>query len=186
VRAAFLVLALVLAACSGGHGGASATTHPLDPFATGAPFASGAAATAGSSSESAPSSSAAAPNAAALAVGQCFNTTAFVPGSEIDVSTAQIVDCAGPHQHEVYAVVVEPDPPGASYPGDEPMDELASDQCLAAFTPYTGVDYQASSYDIANARPDRASWSRGDRNVICALHDADFGELTGSAKAPSS
>ena len=73
------------------------------------------------------------------------------------------------------------------YPGDAALAAFADDRCLAAFTPYTGLDYRASHFDIANARPDETTWNSGERHVICALHDADFGELVGSARAaPSS
>ena len=123
-----------------------------------------------------------APSAPAIDVGQCFDTDSFAPGSAIDLSSARVVDCAGPHQQEVYAITVQPGDAGAPYPGDDVLTAFADDSCLAAFTPYTGLDYRASHYDIANARPDRAAWDGGERRVICALHDADFAELVGSAK----
>ena len=93
------------------------------------------------------------------------------------------MDCGGPHQQEVYAITEQPTGLGAPYPGDGVLAAFADDSCLAAFTGYTGLDYRSSRYDIANARPDQPAWDRGERRVICALHDADFAELTGSARA---
>ena len=116
-----------------------------------------------------------------------FDTDQFTPGSAIDLASARVVDCNGPHQHEVFAVEVDLSRPGTRYPGDAALAAFADDRCLAAFTPYTGLDYRASHFDIANARPDETTWNSGERHVICALHDADFGELVGSARAaPSS
>jgi hypothetical protein len=116
-------------------------------------------------------------------VGQCFDTAQFTPGSALDLSSVRVIDCNEPHQHEVYAVATDPSGPAASYPGDDEFAAFADDECLAAFTPYTGLDYLSSRYDIANARPDANAWKRGERNVICALHDADFSELVGSVRA---
>jgi hypothetical protein len=169
MRSGVVVLALMLVACSGSHDQSAPTTQPIDPFATHGP----------STSQSPPLASA----PPAVEVGQCFDTDHFVAGTAIDLSSARVVDCAGPHQHEAYAIVDQPADPGAPYPGDDVLAAFADDRCLAAFTPYTGVDYRSSQYDIANARPDQAGWDRGERRVICALHDADFAELTGSAKA---
>jgi hypothetical protein len=166
VRTGVILSALMLAACSGSHD-QSAPTQPLDPFATRGP----------STSQALP------PAPPPADVGQCFDTDHFVPGTAIDLPSARVVDCDGPHQQEVYAIVDQPSDPGAPYPGDDVLAAFADDRCLAAFTPYTGVDYRASHYDIANARPDQAAWDRGERRVICALHDVDFAELTGSAKA---
>ena len=85
----------------------------------------------------------------------------------------------------MYAIAAQPAGPAAPYPGDDGLAAFADDSCLGAFTGYTGLDYRSSHYDIANPRPDKAAWDRGERRVICALHDADFAELTGSAKAGS-
>jgi hypothetical protein len=165
------VVVVALTACSSSNDSTTTTTKPLDPFAT-----SGA-----SSASSSAAPLALAPSA--LAVGQCFDTDQFIPGAAIDLTTARVVDCSEPHQHEVYAVKLQTAAPGTPYPGDAALAAFADDQCLADFTAYTGVDYRASSYDIANARPDAASWDRGERHVICALHDADFGQLVGSTRA---
>jgi len=165
-RARVILLALVLAACSGSQRQSSTTTQPLDPFAT-----------TGTSAPQAP------PTAPAIDVGQCFDTDQFVAGAAIDLSSARVVDCGGPHQQEAYAIVTQTGDPAAAYPGADSLAAFADDQCLAAFSGYTGLDYRTSHYDIANARPDEAAWDRGERRVVCALHDVDFAELTGSAKA---
>lgn|GEM_PF-2168216 len=176
VRAALALASCVLltaAACSDDHPAAPATPGP---FASTAPAHAAATGTGGA--RPAPSLT-----PAALHPGECFDADTYSAAAGLDLSTARLVDCAAPHQHEVYAVFVNPSDPGAPYPGDDQLAAFAEDHCLAAFTPYTGLDYRTSSYDIADARPDREAWYHGERHVVCALHDADFGLLTGSAAA---
>ncbi len=170
--ASVVVCAVACVACTGGHSrGATTTTRPLDPF--------------GSAGGGTTTSSAGAPQLtpSALAVGQCFDTDTFRTDAPLDLAGAHVVDCAGPHQHEVYAVEVEPSGPDAPYPGDVAIAAFADDRCLADFAGYTGVDFLASHFDIANARPDEKSWAGGERHVVCALHDQDFAPLVGSARA---
>ena len=171
VRTGVIVLALMLAACSGSHDQSATTTQPLDPFATTGPVdipsrrVPAPARRSMSDSASTPTISRRAPRSICR---QCVSSTA-----------------PDPHQHEVYAIVDQSADPGAPYPGDDVLAAFADDRCLAAFTPYTGIDYRTSHYDIANARPDKAAWDRGERRVICALHDVDFAELNGLGEGPS-
>ncbi len=127
----------MLAACSGSHDQSATTTQPIDPFATKGPS----------------TSQVPVPAPPIVDVGQCFDTDHFAAGTAIDLSSVRVVDCAGPHQHEVYAIVDQSADPGAPYPGDDVLAAFADDRCLAAFTPYTGIDYRASHYDIAKRAP---------------------------------
>jgi hypothetical protein len=120
---------------------------------------------------------------ATLGVGDCFNTTGFSPGTSIDRGAIFVVPCVDPHQHEVYAVEGGADAGNLSFPGDKTMSAFADDRCLAAFAPAIGVDYRKSSLDFATITPDATSWTKGDRAVICAVHDGNFAELTGSVRS---
>ena len=140
-----------------------ATASTFDPFAT-----------------LASSSGPEAPVVAALAVGDCFDADNFVPGASIDLHGARVVDCAQPHQHEVYAVVRDPDPPDAPFPGDAAMTSFADDRCLSAFEAASGVAYTESNLDFAPVAIDETAWRNGDRSIICAAHDTNFEEITGS------
>lgn len=153
---------LAVAACSDSEP-PRATASTFDPFATLA-----------SSGATAPTT------VAALAVGDCFDADNFVPGALIDLHGVRVVDCAQPHQHEVYAVVVDPDPPESPFPGDAAMASFANDQCLAAFEPAIGVPYSESNLDFAPVAVDETAWRGGERNIICAAHDTNFEETTGS------
>jgi len=152
---------LAVAACSDSKP-PQATASTFDPFAT-----------------LASSSGVEPPIVAALAVGECFDADNFVPGASIDLHGAHVVNCAQPHQHEVYAVVLDPDPPGAPFPGDTAMASFANDQCLAAFEPAIGVAYTESNLDFAPVALDEEAWRNGARTIICAAHDTNFEEITG-------
>jgi hypothetical protein len=173
-RPVTLLVALALvgfAGCSGGGkksaSETTATTMP-NPFAT-----------PGASSASADSSG---QPRGGLEIGQCFDADSFRAGAPIDPAQTRLMPCAGPHQHEVYDVGVYPAAPRAPYPGDATIGSYTDDRCIAAFVVFVGIEYQTSTLDFATVHPDGASWGRGDRQVACVLHDADFLLLTGSMK----
>lgn len=162
-----LAAVLALGACSDSRPPSGARSSAFNPFATDA-----------SSGATRPP-----PPPATLAVGDCFNTDQFAPGRSIDPQGLHLVACSDPHQHEVYAIEGNSDTAGAPFPGDLAMEAFADDACLADFEPALGVGYRQSSLDFATVKPDATSWKAGDRAVICAAHDADFAELTGSRLA---
>jgi hypothetical protein len=164
---AILATLLPFSACSDSKPPAGAGSSAFNPFATDA-----------SSGATRP-----APPPATLAVGDCFDTDQFAPGRSIDPHGLHLVACADPHQHQVYAIEGDADPTGAPFPGDLAMEAFADDACLADFESALGVSYRTSSMDFATIKPDATSWKAGDRAVICAVHDADFAELTGSRVA---
>ena len=167
VPALALATILILTACSDSKSPGGTESSAFNPFATDA--SSGV--------------TELAPPPATLAVGDCFNTDQFAPGVSIDRHGVHLVACTDPHQHEVYAIEGNSDPTGGPFPGDVAMRAFADDVCLADFEPALGVGYRESSLDFATITPDEASWKAGARAVICAVHDADFAELTGSRLA---
>ena len=74
----------------------------------------------------------------------------------IDLATLPVVPCGEPHDKEVYHLFELPEPAGGAYP--------------------------SSALEIFPIPPSEASWSGGDREVVCALYDARRQELTGSAR----
>jgi len=169
------------AACTGGGRGMtdalrSSASSPPDPFAT--PGGAGAAAST-SASESSTSRTTGRPRGS-LVVGECFDSSTFSAGVPIDPATITLRLCAGPHQHEVYVVLDYPGQRGAPYPGDATLAAYANDRCIGAFTDYVGTPYQQSTLDYSTVEPTASTWSTGDRQVACVLHDADFIALTGS------
>ena len=156
-----------LASCSDSDAPDTSTASRFDPFAT--------------ASASTPPDPTTSPTD--LSLGDCFDVDNFAPGASIDRHAVREVPCDGPHQHEVYALALDPDPQGAPYPGDVAMASLAEDRCLERFEPAIGTDYLDAPLDFAAITPDADSWRMGDRSIVCAVHSTDFVELTGSVRA---
>ncbi|MFV0451272.1 MAG: septum formation family protein [Propioniciclava sp.] len=112
-------------------------------------------------------------------VGQCtdLDTPRTDEGTEVDdIAT---VDCAGPHKWEAYA---ETTLEGDTYPGEEEAWQQADSFCREQFTPFVGISYEESSFDLISLYPIEHSWNlAGDRLVTC-LVGSDAGDLTGSLK----
>lgn len=106
-----------------------------------------------------------------LELGDCFNETTEV------VSDVPTVDCATPHDYEVYAAF-EIDL--TEFPGDDEVFRLADEGCLAPFATYVGVPFESSSLDYSYYVPTADGWNNyDDREVTCILFDP-AGEMTGS------
>ena len=103
-------------------------------------------------------------------VGECFD------------DSGDVIDCADPHDNEVYAIFVHEGGAADPYPGDEEMASFAEDGCIAQFEDYVGTDHDSSRYQGHFARPSAETWESGDREVVCFLYDGDFAKLTGSAQ----
>ena len=115
-----------------------------------------------------------------MQLGDCFDNTRSLASDEAgQVSSLPGVPCSEPHDNEVYAIF---DVSYDSFPGDEPMAELAFEQCLSRFQDFVGLEYESSVLDITALYPSQASWAQNDREVVCAIYDMNGQKLTGSAK----
>ena len=112
-------------------------------------------------------------NAFELETGQCLNE----PESE-EVLNVEIVDCSEPHDLEVYQTADLPDQ--AFDPAI--IDSTSFEICLEAFDGFVGTPYADSELDIYYLIPSEASWSDGDREVVCAVYDLSGEQLTGTAE----
>lgn len=119
-------------------------------------------------------------DAFAMRLGDCFDNTISLASDEGgEVSTLPGVPCSEPHDNEVYAIF---DVDYEAFPGDEPMAELAFNQCLAHFRAFVGLEYDSSVLDITALYPSATSWAQDDREVICAVYDMNGAKRTGSAR----
>ena len=109
-----------------------------------------------------------------LEVGTCFDDLDSDGG---EISNVPIVDCADPHDNEVYHLF---DMPGGDFPGSSAVEEQAIDGCLAAFEPYVGKGYDTSTLGLMWLNPTPHSWNEGDREIVCLLYDFNLVKLTGS------
>lgn len=110
--------------------------------------------------------------------GDCFDDEAA--GGQL--SQVDVLPCARPHDNEVFAIVEDPAPPDAPFPGSEAVRDAAETRCEEPFAPYVGIAYAQSRYSIFPIVPSQATWERGDRQIICALYDHEAGKLTGSVR----
>ncbi|MDJ0925949.1 MAG: septum formation family protein [Acidimicrobiia bacterium] len=108
-----------------------------------------------------------------IAVGDCFNDP-----TELIVFELDLMDCAEPHDNEVYANLQVQE---TLFPGDEVLSTFAYDACLDPFEAYVAESYTDSRLDYAFFTPTAESWANGDRAVTCFLYAADLSKLSGSA-----
>jgi hypothetical protein len=109
-----------------------------------------------------------------LQVGDCVTE---IPAIEDGVVSATVVDCATPHQAEVYLL--------APLAVDTAVDRVAGDKCASGFVDYTGDAFNDSPYTVSyliDSRQDRTANNPTPSTAICFLEDAHGGPLTTSAR----
>ncbi|HEY7023423.1 MAG TPA: septum formation family protein [Candidatus Limnocylindrales bacterium] len=116
----------------------------------------------------------------ALKVGDCFNYTNTTDVEGNSVESHAIVDCAEPHEEEVFSVFDYPNASG--FPGYEQIGSVQQMQCESDFQTYVGVGWEESGYVISYDSPDEQTWAGGDHAIHCLLADGNGGKLTGSAR----
>lgn len=113
-------------------------------------------------------------NWTALQVGDCL---AAPPSTDPAVVTVDVVDCAVPHQAEVYL--------RANIPVDTALSDNANGQCAAGLTQYTGSSAAGGGYTVTyliDSDQDRTSNNPLPSTLLCLLQSAQGQPLTGSAK----
>jgi hypothetical protein len=107
-----------------------------------------------------------------MKAGDCFNDP-----DEETVTNLVLIDCAQPHDNEVYAEVQMDE---TTYPGSAAIQDFAVDACLGAFEPYVGQSPEESQLDYFFMNPSEEGWGEGDHSVLCVLYSPDLEQLTGS------
>ena len=113
-------------------------------------------------------------------VGDCYDDrTVGTPPT-----TSQIVlllDCALPHQNQVYATLDYP--PDPTFPGTGVLEAYAKAHCVASFQAFVGKPFETSIYGLGYELPTADSWGNGIRHVLgCLLVDPAGGRLAGTAQ----
>lgn len=107
--------------------------------------------------------------------GDCFDDTFFTAGELTEVPG---VPCDQPHDNEVYATF---DVTGDVFPGDDQLDQLADQGCLARFEAAIGRPYEESTLVFTKLTPSERSWAElSDREVVCVAYHMELEKLTGS------
>jgi hypothetical protein len=113
---------------------------------------------------------------APVSVGDCV---AEVTDNEFDLKA---VDCGAAHRGEVFAISDHPAARGESFPGNQAIDDYASQTCRTAFAGYVGTDFNSSALDYSYWVPNGDSWATGDRQFVCVVSNPDNSPLAGSVK----
>jgi hypothetical protein len=108
-----------------------------------------------------------------LDVGTCFDD----PENIEEVRAVPVVDCSESHDNEVIA---NRDIFGNGYPGQDEVEDLASEVCYDSFAAYVGIAYEKSIYEIGSLFPTEGTWAFGDREVICFAYDIELQKISGS------
>lgn len=117
----------------------------------------------------------------ALRVGDCFNSKAEVPETEVVmVGTVDLVPCAESHDWEAFHGFELED---GRWPGDAEVARLAEGGCVEAFSGFTGQAYEESTLEVYFFLPVAESWAEGDREVLCNVGTGTptTGSLEGSS-----
>jgi hypothetical protein len=111
-----------------------------------------------------------------MSVGQCFDDQ-----EAEEISSVPTVDCAEPHDNEVFALI---DYTATDvYPGQDAMTDLGTELCIDEFESYVGLSYPESDLAVFPITPTESSWNdQNDREIICALYALDLSKLTGSMR----
>jgi hypothetical protein len=112
-------------------------------------------------------------------VGDCFSSDRMV-----SIDTISTIPCILPHDFEVFAVLREPSPPGAPYPGIEALHEQLRSRCKPLYADYVGVpfgDEAPTTFDTFI--PEESFWRLDIRTEFCALQDWRDRQMMGSRRA---
>jgi hypothetical protein len=115
-------------------------------------------------------------------VGDCFDRRQLPPeaaGAGGQTEIVLLLDCALPHQNEVFALVDHPGS-GEPFPGEEALEAFAQRECPASFEGFVGRAYEVSDLEIGFHFPTEANWSAGSRTIGCYVYDLDGDKLVGS------
>lgn len=115
-------------------------------------------------------------------VGDCFDRRqlpAEQAGAGGQTEIVLLLDCALPHQNEVFALVDYPSS-GEPFPGEEALEAFAQRECPASFEGFVGRPYEVSELEIGFHFPTESNWSAGSRVIGCYVYDLDGDKLIGS------
>jgi hypothetical protein len=121
-----------------------------------------------------------------LRSGQCFNEVSWIDEvQERRINITAAIDCAQPHDKEVYFEAEFPAPNGAPFPGDVKMGEWSTEVCYDAFSDFVGEEYELSKYGIDYLQPTKDTFEHPvgrHRRVTCFLYDTGGEQLTSTAR----
>ena len=106
-----------------------------------------------------------------LEVGDCLGEAT----GEGEIESLEAGPCSEPHAKEIFAALTVPD---GDYPGQDALDAEV-EGCIEEFTEFVGMPFEESVLEINYMTPTEESWSQGDRELLCTVHDPEA-ETTGT------
>jgi hypothetical protein len=108
-----------------------------------------------------------------LIVGDCFVPADGLASYELNSNSAvDLASCDDSHNGVFFGRgMLDSAVAGAAFPGDQEIGRLTSDRCAELFEDTYGVS--ADGFNYRYWRPNEQSWELGDRNILCAVLDAD-------------
>ena len=94
----------------------------------------------------------------------------------------QVVDCTQRHDREVAALINDPAPSGAPYPGVNALVAEGRQSCPAQVRAYTGGSFDPTQYSPRFYYPRQTNWDSGERTIVCVLSSLG-GPRTGSVQS---
>jgi hypothetical protein len=113
-----------------------------------------------------------------LAVGDCYDP--IEDRDDEALLAARMLDCAGLHRAEVFAISDLAGGPTSAFPTAE-LHMLAESLCDKAYADYVGVAIEVSRYGYVWYGPTEDQWRAGNREIMCVI-DNGGRPMVGSAK----
>jgi len=111
-----------------------------------------------------------------IAVGDCLDDRDV----EAEVTRVSVVDCAEPHDSEVFAGA---ETAADEFPGAEALEAELSALCRGeAFREFIGMPFAHSEFVTMGYHPTAESWERGDRGLLCTVLAEHGQKLTGTLR----
>ena len=111
-------------------------------------------------------------------VGDCFSLD-----RNFSIDRIAVIPCELPHDIEVFAVLSDPSPAGAPFPGLDGLRETLLPRCIALYPAYVGVPFDRNApAQISPFMPEDSYWVLDIRTEFCGLSKPGGGQLVGSLR----
>lgn len=114
--------------------------------------------------------------------GSCFNQYSTLGETGGTTEETRVVDCADPHEGEVFLQLPYPASAGEAFPGVSAMIRWTEQQCYQAFEDFVGVQYELSGLEIGTMQPTVETWTGAGlhREVTCYVYSFTGNALQGT------
>jgi hypothetical protein len=110
------------------------------------------------------------------AVGECLDH--FPTSAEVDAGEVAVVDCAGEHAADVYAIV-QMDRLGEEYPVFDELYTALTEDCGNTYLDHFGGPVVDTGIAFNFVTPSRVNWADGDTDVFCYAYPVTLDTYSG-------